>query len=403
MFLEVKACLKKIKKAVFCFQKSLKDRLKDRDFLLQRLLGHAVPMSLEFDFDKLKELTLGFVSQMYLGPSVYSYRYSTSCQRGNLYSSAYAVMILAMYGELDKLSCDQKKEWVEYFDSHQSSHDGLFYDKGLLNELYNDTDWWGARHLVLHMVTVYTVLGAKPRHSFHFLVKFYDLSYLKEWLESLDWKGKFACTTDADNKIMNIGVLLQYQRDYWNDEAAGKSVRFMQEYLKEKINPDTGMWGYYDLKDKNELSRMVQCAYHLFSVFFFDNIELNHKEKIIDHVLRTQNIYGGFGVRLNSSACEDIDSIDILIRMMKWTDYRKSEVRTALKKAFVWVLANQNEDGGFVFFRNEPFVYGHQEMSSQADESSMFATWFRTLTIAYLTNYLFGHKFQLPDCPGLEN
>lgn len=68
-----------------------------------------------------------------------------------------------------------------------------------------------------------------------------------------------------------------------------------------------------------------------------------------------------------------------------------------------YVLANMNPDGGFVFLRNEPLQYGHKEMYSGYNESNMFATWFRTLCLAYLTKYLkIDQKYNINRCPGLE-
>ena len=145
---------------------------------------------------------------------------------------------------------------------------------------------------------------------------------------------------------------------------------------------------------------MVQFAYHLLPMFFYDNIDINNKEIIIDLCLKTQNIAGGFGVKINSSACEDIDSIDILIRFSQLTSYKKEEIDLALKRAFIWVLANQNNDGGFVFRRNEAFMYGHEQMSSGKNESALFPTWFRTLTIGYLSNYFYNKDFFFVKSPG---
>ena len=388
--LKILLCLSILKRTLF----------NDSDFLLGRFTQHSIPMLLQFDFDKLKKITLGFVEKMKFSSSLFEYKYALSCHKSNIYSSVYAAMILSMYGEIDKLSNDQKKEWLDYFDAFQNSTDGLFYDKVLSNDIYNDSDWWGARHLAAHIITAYKVMGGRPKYQFRFLEKYYNVSFLKEWFDSQNWNAKSIYAADIDNKIMNIGVLLQYQRDFWGDARAGESIRFIQDYLIGKINPNTGMWGSCNLEDSNELSRMVQFAYHLFLLFFYDNIDLGYKEKIIDYTLKTQNIYGGFGVQLNSSACEDIDSIDILIRLVKQTGYKKEEIEIVLKRAFAWVLVNQNAGGGFVFSRNEPFIYGHKEMSSAKNESALFPTWFRTLTIAYLVNYLFSKDFKIIRCSG---
>ncbi|MBE7557538.1 hypothetical protein HS125_00750 [bacterium] len=54
------------------------------------------------------------------------------------------------------------------------------------------------------------------------------------------------------------------------------------------------------------------------------------------------------------------------------------------------ILAHQNPDGGFVYMRGKPYVYGHALMSSDADESALFPSWFRLLSVA-LINQLIPH------------
>lgn len=372
----------------------------DNALLLERITNHGISAFLDFSYDNLKANILSFVNSMKFRESGYEYKYSASCKSPNIYSSAYACMILSMFGEIEELTTSEKQNWAQYFNSFQNSKDGLFYDESLRNENYDDSDWWGARHVALHLINAFIALDARPQYPFYFLEKYYDVTFLKDWLNEQNWLTKFAHSKDTDNKIMNIVTALQYQRDFWQDKKAEQAVRFIQNYLLSKINPETGMWGYFNTFDKDELSRMVMIAYHLFRMYAYDSINIENKEKIIDLTLRTQNKYGGFGVKLNSSACEDIDSIDILIRLSKLTKYKKKEIEIALKKSFIWVMSNQNMDGGFVFHRNEPMYYGHEQMTSGKNESALFPTWFRTLSIAYLSNYLFDIKFKLVKSPG---
>ena len=102
----------------------------------------------------------------------------------------------------------------------------------------------------------------------------------------------------------------------------------------------------------------MQTGYHLWLLYFYDRRPIQYIERSIDSCLKTQNLYGGFGVPLNSSACEDIDSIDPLIRLSLETDYRKTEIMDALKRALPWILVNMNSDGGWGFRRYEAFQYG---------------------------------------------
>lgn len=354
------------------------------------------------DFNNLKNNTLNFVKSMKTDHMDFQYRYSDSSSMATLYSSVYACMTLSLLGELHKRDAEEKRKWAEYFNSFQNSIDGLFYDPAITNSLYKDGDWWGARHLALHLISAYSDIGFKPKYEFSFLKQYYNTDYIESWLNAFDWESASIGADDIDNKIMNIGCLLQYQRDYWNDPKAGAAVEFLKKYLKSKINTTTGMWGGFDTKKADQLSRMIQFAYHIFPIFFYDNeFDMSH-EKIIRYTLNTQNKLGGFSPHLNSSACEDIDSIDILIRLASFAPHLKKDIDNALRKAFSWVLYNQMKDGGFVFKLYEPLTYGHVEMSNKKNESSMFPTWFRTLSIAYIERYFYNTHFNINKSPGLE-
>ena len=366
--------------------------------LYQYYVEYGVPKALFFDFNTIRRMTLAYVERMRVGNEVFLYKYSESTTLPNIYSSTYACMIKSLYGE--QLDNKEKQTWASYFDGFQSQDDGLFRDTNVANDIFENEDWWGARHLAAHVVIAYTALGMKPSFDFKFLESVYEPRTMINWLESRDWINRFDF---VGNEIMNYGVLLQYSRDVFNNQHAGVAIKVMLDWLEKSIDSATGLWGHGPFDSAEKLSRAVQGAYHIYPLFFYDNRELPHKEKIIDNVLATQNQLGGYGVKLNSSACEDIDSIEPLIRLTKINDYKRLIIKQSLHRALPWLLTNMNEDGGFVFRRNEAFVYGHEEMSSGVNESSMFATWFRTLCLAYLINYLNSKSvYQLNRVPGYE-
>ena len=368
----------------------------------RRVLQRCNQTPENFCFEEFKTRALSFAATLQAPGNPYQYRYSLGCTQPTLYASVYVCMIRSLLGDLASRDRVKRSEWVAYFDSFQSSEDGLFYDPILQNEIYADTDWWGARHLALHMISAYTDLGGKPKIPFYFLEDYYNTENIRKWLDAFDWSKAFTNADDIDNKIMNIGCLLQYQRDTWGDDRAGAAVASLQQYLLDRINPETGMWGQFDIHNPDRRSRMVQFAYHLFPLFFYDDIKIKQPDKIIDLVLATQNKVGGFGVKLNSSACEDIDSIDILIRLAPCAPSRKAAIDVALRRAFAWVLCNQVDDGGFVFRLFEPFTYGSREMHSNINQGSLFATWFRTLSLAYLSRFYSDNRFTITNAPGLE-
>jgi hypothetical protein len=222
-----------------------------------------------------------------------------------------------------------------------------------------------------------------------------------KWVKSRDWNGN-AC--NVSNEVQNVGTFLQYARDFHNDDRAGNAVECLLDLLEQTQDPVTGYWGYPADTPMNR-SLGVQTGYHLWLLFFYDKRPIRYSERIIDNALLTRNSFDGFGVLLNSSACEDIDSIDPLVRLAIETDYRKQEIIDMLAAARLWIFANKNKDGGFVFRRCEPFMYGHERMSSQKDESAMFPTWFRTLSLAYISqllpdNFNTTFEWQFVNCPG---
>lgn len=378
-----------------------------RDLQMERYLERRTQISgrvsnRTFEFGNFKNKVVSFINAMRTDSSGFRYRYSISSTRPTLYASAYACMTYGLLGELRCWSVAEKQAWVDYFDSFQSEHDGLFYDQVVMNELYADTDWWGARHLALHMIIAYSDLGAQPKHPFRFLEKYYDLNQVQSWLDGFNWMDEaFADSNDIDNKIMNIGCLLQYQRDTFADKRASDSVELIKDYLYERINPATGLWGAYNHEDMIQRSRMVQFAYHLFPLYFHDNNFSFDHEKILGHVLSAQNKYGGYGATFNSSACEDIDSIDLLIRLYPYAqESLRIKIDESLRRAKNWVLLNQMDDGGFVFRLNESMKYGHQEMMSLPNKSAMFPTWFRTLSLALLDSRHKTQKFNMNPVPG---
>ena len=159
-----------------------------------------------FDAWPLKRDIIGFVSRMRDSGSLAAYRYSATTRQPTLYSSAYACMTLSLLGEIQSYAKNEKAAWLAYFDSFQSAEDGLFYDPVVDSQLFRTFDWWGARHLALHMVSAYTVLGGRPRYPFRFVGEYYDTDRIRRWLDGVAWDESFGYAEDIDNKIMRLSI-----------------------------------------------------------------------------------------------------------------------------------------------------------------------------------------------------
>ncbi len=355
-----------------------------RQWEIDRKLLQHVPLQNSNNLADLPDRVLAYTEGLRLKGSPYgTYRYTSSGTRPLLYASVYAALLRHLLGDLRKVTQEQRQEWIAYINSFQSE-DGLYRDLLLQNEIAETEDWWGWRHLTAHVVTALTCLGGKPVRRFSFLENIYGEKAAAQWISGLAWWNK---PENISNTVMNYGVLLQYERDFNENGHAGHALDEIFAFLDENQDSSTGLWG----KTSNNpvgLSIGVQTAYHLLNLYFYDRRPVRYVDRIIDSCLGTQNRVGGYGVALNSSACEDIDSIDPLCRLCTCTGYRKSEIEASLEKALPWIPANQMADGGFVFNRFARFAYGHELMTTGQEESHLFGTWFRTLSLGYISQVL---------------
>lgn len=301
-----------------------------------------------------------------------------------LYASVYGALLYDLLNRVEGLTLDERQEWVDYINGYQCE-DGLYRDPSVENDVAESIDWWGWRHLSAHVVSALTALGGRTRRPFYFLNFLYRSGYAYRWIRELPWSEASA---NVSNTVMNYGVLLQYERDIGKNEEAGAALIEIYRFLEEKLCPETGLWGRPQPGDPKGIYEAVETSYHLWNLYFYDKRPIPYITKGIDSCLSTQNLFGGFGMSYNSSACEDIDSIDPLCRFYFLTDYRHTDIELCLRNALRWVSTNQMSDGGFVFRRFEMFKYGHELMETQAEESSLFATWFRMLSIAYINQVL---------------
>jgi hypothetical protein len=355
--------------------------------------------------DLLKSRILNFVSEMNIGENRFDFLFSKSALKPTIYNATYSCLLYQLLNETSKTETIFPEECATHFNKYQTPSDGLFRDNIFEGISCENMHWWGPWHLTAHVVNLFALLEIKPQYEFKFLKKYYEREEIKKIFETADWNTAIPHSNDIDNKIMNILIILQYSRDYLNDIKAEYSIEIFKELIAEKININTGMWGKYNLTDPQEISRMVQFAYHLYLPLFYDNFKIEKHKEIIDTVLKTQNFAGGYGVDCFSSSCEDIDSIHLLVKLLSY-NYRKDDIYLSLKRALPHILANFNDDGGAVFKRNFPIKFFSNDFAAKKNESQLFATWFRTLSIALIFKVIGNteekSKFNFKQVPGYQ-
>ena len=369
-----------------------------------RVVKVGVVNYLNWNYREEKQRILGYLEQRRVGE--FEFKFSANSTMPTLYASIYACMLLGLLGELDKLTSADKRRWLEYFNQMQSESDGYFRDPALVGNDYETGgvwgDGWGIRHLAGHIIIAYGRLEGQPRYPFKFLSPFYNDTCLEAWL------GKFNFETNvwsASNYLMNLYSLLQYARDFMGESRAAKPIDRIASWLTEHQSPETGMWHKYSVRGYPELGDAIRGAYHFYPLFTYEQRPVAYREKVIDQIIKSQNSWGGFEMEKRpSGACEDIDALEPMIRFVAQTGYRKAEAELTVKRAMVWLLANRHTDGGYESLMENGCHYGgHPQTESFPKQSNLFATWFRTLTLAYVTRFLkMENDYNISRFPGYE-
>lgn len=373
--------------------------------LKKRIAGRIAQINDGFNIFDIRASTLNYIESMRQKSEPYGrYKYASCQQKPVLYASIYATLTRHLYKDFEALTKEQRDEWIGYIKSFQCE-DGWFRDPEIDCELADSVDWWGWRHLTFHAVMALACLGGVADKEFKILEFFKNENYIEKWFFDLNITQDPSSLTNAHMPLYVV-TLLQYARDYQGAKWADTAIYKIICLLNQQQDIKTGCWCTSNGR-KNLINEGVKIAYHFWIFYFYDKYPINYMEVAIDSILSTQNKFGGFDNSDNSSACDDIDSIDPLCRLAKLTEYKKDYIKNTLYCAVPWVLANINEDGGFVFKRGEAFQYGHKKMYSGIDESNMFATWFRTLSLAYIGKCFpdsWSGKFdwQFEEIPGLQ-
>jgi len=369
-----------------------------------RIVRAGLPRYLRWSYEAEKEETLGYLESLRLG--TYAYKFARSSPQATLYGSIYACMLRGMFGDLEKAGDGFRSGWLDYLDGFQDPADGLFRDPLLAGPAFEGTaawgDGWGVRHLAGHILIAYARLGRPPKHPFGFLEPYYEASYVNQWLERFDFSRD---VWSQSNYIMNAYTLLQYARDYMGEVRAAPAVNAISHWLLDTQRADTGMWHDYPVRGYPEIGDAIRGAYHFYPLFTYERQPIPHADAVIDMVLRSQNSWGGFNPEhMPSGACEDIDAIEPLIRATEQAGHRRGDVDDALRRAMVWILSCRNPDGGYESLPEHGCSYGgHPLTTSNPGEGNLFATWFRSLSMAYIAEYLrLPHSFELSAYPGYE-
>ncbi|MBN2596853.1 MAG: hypothetical protein JXR82_08740 [Marinifilaceae bacterium] len=311
------------------------------------------------------------------------YNYS-STGAPTLYSSCYALMTLHYLGQFP-LDTTIRSQWAEYISQWQNEGTGYFIGPELRTQEINDAKH-DLLHLKLHLTTTILpcleLLGIKTKWKLSFADEYLNKNRLTEWLSRRDWTDSWL----EGNNLLFILQILIYCRDIEKHPEAQARIEQLFTWLDNEIDTATGLWG----TNGHCSHQNAMCGgYHQLLAYYYEHHPIQFPEKLVDTTLALQHADGGFHPSGGGGACEDVDAVDILVNLYKLYDYRRPEIRHALRKALNSIISKQMTDGGFVYRANESFSHmGMVSTYTPPNHSNMFATWFRIHTIALISEIL---------------
>jgi hypothetical protein len=239
-------------------------------------------------------------------------------------------------------------------------------------------------------------------------------------------KGCFEGKPGTGNLAMFIGIFLTYSYEVNRDLNSLELLNHWFSIHNETQNPQTGFWGN---GFRQTLYKGFQNALHQFVIYNYWKRNIQYHTKIIDTLLTIQDKDGFFAPVPGGGGCWDYDAADILINCGLKKNYKKNEIELSLITLFNSILKCQNPDGGFCesqkmhpsffkFFetqtlrflvssRNKKIIYYKLRTIAPLfllnnrkifihwnakgcywDQSDLWNTWFRCLTIAKIENAL---------------
>lgn len=305
-------------------------------------------------------------------------------QGSTLYGTGYAVLIKYYLG----MENPCEKRTVEFIRNCQEEKTGYFIGPELQNWSPPPENKLHSReHLLMHLtISTLPVLAQFeqiPKYPLKFAHAFTDKEYLTNWLNQRDLTNAWV----EGNNLLFIGQLLVFLRDVEKYHDADQALNLWFKWLDERIDPATGLWG----TDVGcDYFGGVYGGYHQLLVYYYEKHPIRFPERLIDVVLNLQHPDGGFSEYRGGGACEDVDCVDILVNLYKLYDYRRADIRLALRKCLDHLLSLQRTDGGFPSSR---FEKSHIHMGIPATKTSLehcgiFETWFRVHTFTLIAEIL---------------
>jgi len=314
--------------------------------------------------------------------------------RVTLLSSCFGVMLAYLLGRQDIMDCSAVATSIR----QRQREDGLFVDPLLRQQDLNgshELEYISWQCTFFSLIAL-DMLGSVPRRPLRFLAPYMDGAACETWFAKRNWNNFWY----SSNEIMFLLYFFACSIRRIGPSSGPWEERLHQvlDLLDARQDPVTGYWG--DAAAVNPANGMFGAA-HIYLFYDYCRRPVNHCEAIVSHTLALQHDNGLFGGR-EGGGCEDYDGVEVLVRMLGRTPSMDTTIRDAVERCRAAVLQRgMRGDGGYPYrfaartpvavikrwlarlAGNSFYHYsGWKLMSADVYSPDLWATYFRTLTIA---------------------
>lgn len=373
----------------------------------------------------LKSQMLNWLGTLKVAEESCRYRFSYLSD-DTIFCTCFALFILDLFKETNRFTDEERQRWTSYIQKFQNKQEGYFEPE----EYYHADKERNRYQLTCFCLSTLGILGAEPKYPLKFTEQWKTPDDVKKYLyEGGCHKGK----PGSGNKAMFLAIFLTSEYEKRKSSDLFDKINAWFDF-HDKTQNESGFWGH----DKSShFFHGMQNGFHQLLVYFYWQRKVNRLDRIVDKILSIQGRDGFFSPVPGGWPCYDYDAIHILVNAYKLVDYKRPEIEKDLERAFHAVLGSQNCDGGFshskrkprnvlgliktcpfyfsgtnpwtwyfrirrsvaLVLRNETTVFtGWTGKSRKCDESNLWDTWFRSLSLAEIANTIqLGDEFGLAE------
>lgn len=325
-----------------------------------------------------------YVSDMRI-PGSWRFRSNASGQ-DTAYASSFAAMTWHYTGQLcERTTAAEREKWAAHLQSLQDERSGYFLAPeiapGELTSNAHDLEHL-RMHFCAHVLPALALLGSRPLYPLRFAHRFLEPQVLDAWLAARDWRRAWI----EGNNLLFVGQVLLHLGESEGRPDALLAVQRLMDWLDRTVDPTTGLWG---TDGHCDLYTALYGGYHQLLLYYYLRRALPQPARLIDSVLGLQHFDGGFHRFRGGGTCQDVDAVDVLVNSYKRADWRRRDIRRALRRADREVRARQCASGGFVDRPGQAFCHmGIAATHAPPGEPNMFSTWFGVHTLLLIAEVL---------------